>query len=160
MTLYKINEELKRAIEESVDTETGEILDYTRINELKIARDEKREAVALYIKNLLSDAKAIDEEIKALTVRKKAKSNRADNLKQYLAQDLQDSGLNKFETSKVVLTFRKSQVLEVKSIKNIPPHFFKQTEPILDKMALKKELKAGFIYDGVALIDKQNIQIK
>ena len=160
MTLYKINEELKRAIEESVDTETGEILDYTRINELKIARDEKREAVALYIKNLLSDAKAIDEEIKALTVRKKAKSNRADNLKQYLAQDLQDSGLNKFETAKVVLTFRKSQVLEVKSIKNIPPEFFKQAEPILDKMALKKELKAGFIYDGVALIEKQNIQIK
>lgn len=160
MNLYQINEELKKAIEESVDTETGEILDYTRIRELQIARDEKREAVALYIKNLLSDAKAIDEEIKALTVRKKAKSNRAENLKQYLAQDLQDSGLNKFETAKVVLTFRKSQVLEVKSIKNIPPEFFKQAEPILDKMALKKELKAGFIYDGVALIDKQNIQIK
>lgn len=160
MNLYQINEELKKAIEESVDTETGEILDYTRIKELQIARDEKREAVALYIKNLLSDAKAIDEEIKALTVRKKAKSNRAENLKQYLAQDLQDSGLNKFETAKVVLTFRKSQVLEVKSIKNIPPEFFKQAEPILDKMALKKELKAGFIYDGVALIDKQNIQIK
>lgn len=160
MNLYQINEELKKAIEESVDTETGEILDYTRIRELQIARDEKREAVALYIKNLLSDAKAIDEEIKALTVRKKAKSNRAENLKQYLVQDLQDSGLNKFETAKVVLTFRKSQVLEVKSIKNIPPEFFKQAEPILDKMALKKELKAGFIYDGVALIDKQNIQIK
>lgn len=160
MNLYQINEELKKAIEESVDTETGEILDYTRIKELQIARDEKREAVALYIKNLLSDAKAIDEEIKALTVRKKAKSNRAENLKQYLAQDLQDSGLNKFETAKVVLTFRKSQVLEVKSIKNIPPEFFKQAEPILDKMALKKELKAGFVYDGVALIDKQNIQIK
>lgn len=160
MNLYQINEELKKAIEESVDTETGEILDYTRIRELQIARDEKREAVALYIKNLLSDAKAIDEEIKALTIRKKAKNNRAENLKQYLAQDLQDSGLNKFETSKVVLTFRKSQVLEVKSIKNIPPEFFKQAEPILDKMALKKELKAGFIYDGVALIDKQNIQIK
>lgn len=160
MTLYEINEELKRAIEESVDTETGEILDYTRINELKIARDEKREAVALYIKNLQSDAKAIDEEIKALTVRKKAKANRADNLKQYLAQDLQDSGLNKFETSKVALTFRKSQILEVTSTENIPPEFFRQSEPVLDKIALKKELKAGFIYDGVALIDKQNIQIK
>lgn len=160
MNLYQINEELKKAIEESVDTETGEILDYTRIKELQIARDEKREAVALYIKNLLSDAKAIDEEIKALTVRKKAKSNRAENLKQYLAQDLQDSGLNKFETAKVVLTFRKSQVLEVKSTENIPPEFFKQPEPVLDKMALKKELKLGIKYEGVALIDKQNIQIK
>lgn len=160
MNLYQINEELKKAIEESVDTETGEILDYTRIRELQIARDEKREAVALYIKNLQSDAKAIDEEIKALTVRKKAKSNRADNLKQYLAQDLQDSGLNKFETSKVALTFRKSQVLEVTSTENIPPEFFRQSEPVLDKMALKKELKAGFIYDGVALVDKQNLQIK
>lgn len=160
MNLYQINEELKKAIEESVDTETGEILDYTRIRELQIARDEKREAVALYIKNLLSDAKAIDEEIKALTVRKKAKSNRVENLKQYLAQDLQDNGLNKFETSKVALSFRKSQVLEITSTKNIPPEFFKQSEPVLDKMALKKELKAGFIYDGVALIDKQNIQIK
>lgn len=160
MNLYQINEELKKAIEESVDTETGEILDYTRIAELQIARDEKREAVALYIKNLLSDAKAIEEEIKALTVRKKAKSNRAENLKQYLAQDLQDNGLSKFETSKVALTFRKSQALEVTSTANIPPKFFKQSEPILDKMALKNELKLGIKYEGVALVDKKNIQIK
>lgn len=160
MNLYQISEELKKAIEESVDTETGEILDYTRIEELKMARDEKREAVALYIKNLLSDSKAIDEEIKTLTARKKSKSNRAENLKQYLAKDLQDNGLNKFETPKVVLTFRKSQILEVKSTENIPHEFFKQPEPVLDKMALKNELKLGIKYEGVALVDKKNIQIK
>ena len=75
MTLYEINEALMRALE--IDPETGELLNPDAVEELSIARDEKIENIALWIKNLESDASEIKAEIKSLTDRAKAKENRA-----------------------------------------------------------------------------------
>ena len=160
MNLYQINEEIEKTIEECIDMETGEIIHPEKLEQLNIARNEKREGVALYIKNQLPEIEAIDKEIKALTTRKKQKQSRIEWLKKSLYDDMTKNGLSKFETPKVYISFRKSTAVEVTSTDDIPDEYLLEQPPKVDKAGLKKELQAGFTFDGVKLVEKQNIQIK
>lgn len=157
MNLYEIKQEFEKAIEECVDMETGEIINPTRLDELNMVLTDKRENVALYIKNLSAEAKAIDEEAKNLTNRKRVLNNKVEGLKKYLADNLEG---HKFETAKVVVSFRKSEQLEINSIEHIPTEYLISQEPKIDKEALKKSIKQGAVINGVQIITKQNIQIK
>lgn len=157
MNLYEKKQEFEKAIEECVDMETGEIINPTRLDELNMVLTDKRENVALYIKNLSAEAKAIDEEAKNLTNRKRVLNNKVEGLKKYLADNLEG---HKFETAKVVVSFRKSEQLEINSIKHIPTEYLISQEPKIDKVALKKSIKQGAVINGVQIITKQNIQIK
>lgn len=157
MNLYEIKQEFEKAIEECVDMETGEIINPTRLDELNMVLTDKRENVALYIKNLSAEAKAIDEEAKNLTNRKRVLNNKVEGLKKYLADNLEG---HKFETAKVVVSFRKSEQLEINSTEHIPTEYLISQEPKIDKVALKKSIKQGAVINGVQIITKQNIQIK
>lgn len=157
MNLYQIKQEIEKAINECVDFETGEILDSERLDRLNMALNEKRENIALYIKNLVADSKAIDEEIKNLTQRKKSINNKIDWLKSYLADDLQG---NKFETPKVVVSFRKSKSVYIQPNANIPDEFLIMQEPKVDKTGLKKAIQSGEVIAGVSIVEKSNISIK
>lgn len=157
MNLYEIKQEFEKAIEECVDMETGEIINPARLDELNMVLTDKRENVALYIKNLSAEAKAIDEEAKNLTNRKRVLNNKVEGLKKYLADNLEG---HKFETAKVVVSFRKSEQLEINSIEHIPTEYLISQEPKIDKVALKKSIKQGAVINGVQIITKQNIQIK
>lgn len=157
MNLYQIKQEIEQAINECVDFETGEITNPELLDSLNMALNEKRENIALYIKNMIADSKAIDEEIKNLTARKKSINNKIDWLKQYLADDLQGS---KFETSKVVVSFRKSKSVDIQPNANIPDEFLIMQEPKPDKAGLKKAIQAGAVINGVSIVEKSNISIK
>lgn len=157
MNLYEIKQEFEKAIEECVDMETGEIINPARLDELNMVLTDKRENVALYIKNISAEAKAIDEEAKNLTNRKRVLNNKVEGLKKYLADNLEG---HKFETAKVVVSFRKSEQLEINSTEHIPAEYLISQEPKIDKVALKNSIKQGAVINGVQVITKQNIQIK
>lgn len=157
MNLYQIKEEIKNAIDECIDMETGEIINPELLDNLNEQLNIKRENIALYIKNLVADSKAIDEEIKNLTARKRSMNNKVDWLKQYLADDLQGS---KFETSKVVVSFRKSKSVDIQPNAEIPNEFLIQQEPKPDKVSLKKAIQSGAVINGVSIVEKSNISIK
>ena len=157
MNLYEIKQEFEKAIEECVDMETGEIINPARLDELNMVLTDKRENVALYIKNLSAEVKAIDEEAKNLTNRKRDLNNKVEGLKKYLADNLEG---HKFETAKVVVSFRKSEQLEINSTEHIPAEYLISQEPKIDKVALKNSIKQGIEINGVQIITKQNIQIK
>lgn len=157
MNLYEIKQSIQEAIDKCIDMETGEITNPELLDSLNMALNEKRENIALYIKNLTCDSKAVDEEIKNLTARKKSINNKIDWLKQYLANDLQG---NKFETSKVVVSFRKSKSVDIQPNAEIPNEFLIQQEPKPDKSGLKKAIQSGEVIAGVSIVEKQNISIK
>lgn len=157
MNLYQIKEEIKNAIDECIDMETGEIINPELLDSLNEQLNIKRENIALYIKNLVADSKAIDEEIKNLTARKKSINNKIDWLKKYLADDLQG---NKFETPKVVVSFRKSKAIDIQPNAEIPDEFLIMQEPKPDKAGLKKAIQSGEVINGVSIVEKQNISIK
>ena len=155
MTLYEINEK----IEECVDSETGEIIDEEMLNALMMSEEEKIENIALWIKNLDSDAEALKKEAQSLTERKRVAENKRDSLKRYLSSYLDGK---KFSTTKVAISWRKSQTLEETeffTFDNIPKEYIKTTYE-LKKKDLKDAINKGLEVKGVKLVDKNNIQIK
>ena len=151
--LYEINEQILSC----VDMETGEIIDMDKLQELQIAFDEKVEGIACWIKNLLSEAKAIKEEKDNLAARQKVCENKAESLKKYLFGAL---GGQKFKTPKVSISYRGSEAVEVLDISKLDDDYLKYAEPTVDKTKVKQALKAGVKLQGVQLVKNQNIQIR
>ena len=153
-SLYEINQELLNCI----DLETGEIIDTDKFDALQIDRNEKLENVALWYKNLLSEAVAFKAEKDVFAEKQKRAEAKADSLKKYL-----DGALNgsKFNTVKVDITYRKSTSVEVVDQEAIPEQYLRTVTTVSpDKTEIAKALKVGEAIAGVELKENQNIQIK
>ena len=152
-SLYEIN----ASIRELIDYETGEILDSEKLDELEVAREDKIENSALYIKNLNAEAAALKAEKDAFAKRQKAAENRAASLKKYLLDNLAGE---KFKTTKVSISFTSSTKLSIEEGAKIPEEFLRYSEPEVNKTDLKKAIAEGLVINGVSIVKNQNIQIK
>ena len=153
MNLYDID----IAIMNCIDEETGEIIDETMLDALEMERETKIENIACWIKNLNAEADAIKNEETNLKNRRKSAEKRADSLKRYLGGYLAGS---KFQSPKVKVSFRRSEVVDIQDDALIPEQYLEiVTETKPKKTELKKALKAGEVFEGVRLVEKQNIQI-
>ncbi len=157
MNLYELNQAVEEAFYNSMDPETGEILNSDELDALTLARDEKVENIALFIKNLKAEAEAIKAEEKRLSERRKTCENRAEWLKGYLQKNLDGE---KFKTAKVSISYRKTQSVNVTDIWKIPTEFLKIADPTPDKVAIKEALKAGKAMEGAELVDNISMTIK
>lgn len=153
MSLYDI----ENAILACVDMETGEIVDCEKLAELQMERDTKVQNIALWVKNLEAEAEAYKKEKDAFEKKQKVAENKAKSLKEYLSNYL---GGQAFKSTKVNISFRASEAVNVTDISKIPAQFLKVAEPTADKTEIKKALKAGTAVAGAELTTKQNIQIK
>lgn len=141
-----------------IDEETGEILNAEELDNLHMARDKKIENVSLWIKNIEAEAAAIKLEKDRLAARQKRNENKAASLRNYLSYALNGE---KFSTPKVAISYRKSQSVDIADGATIPAEYLKvETVTKPDKMGLKKALKEGATFDGITLVEKQNIQIQ
>ena len=156
MKLYEINYAIMQCMEE-FDEETGELLNAEMLESLLMERDEKIENIAYWIKNLKAEAEALKTEKKALEKRQKSAENKAEQLKEFLSQFLEGE---KFSTTKVAISFRKSEIVVVEDWRKLEDKFLRHKDPEVDKTAVKKSLKNGSLLKGVHLVEKQNIQIK
>lgn len=150
--LYEIDE----AIMNCIDAETGEVLDEERLNELSIERDKKLESVALWYKNLSSDAEQYKREKQYFDEKQKQAEKKAEGLKNYLSVALNGQAFN---TTRVKIGFRTSFSVEILDLEKIGKDFLKY-EPKPDKKAIKDAIENGEIIEGAALVEKNNIQIK
>lgn len=157
MNLYELN----RAIAEfdlEIDEETGEVLNADELDQITLARDEKIENIALWVKDLLAEAEAIKAEEQALAKRRKQAENKADWLKRYVAQALEGE---KFKTPRVAISYRTSEAVEILDEDLIPEEFLMiKTEYKPDKKAIKDELKVGGEVEGAVLVKRTSLQIK
>ena len=155
MTLY----EIEAAILETVDEETGEIIDIDRLNALEMERDRKISNVACWIKDLRAEAEAIKAEKQALDKRQKAAENKAESLKGWLQSILQGE---KFKDSRCSISYRKSERVDFADsfdLSTLPDYMKKVTiEP--RKTEIKDYLKTGATIEGVELVESSNIQIR
>ena len=155
MKLFDIDEKLAACVklDESrvVDTESGEIIDLEAIAALEMERDKKIENLGCWYKNLLADAEALKAQKNAFAER--------ESLRGFLSRYLNGK---KFESAKVAMSFRKSEAVEfdAKCIGDVPEEFLKFKDPELDKVAVKKAIKAGETVPGCELVQRQNLQIK
>ena len=158
MNIYEID----NAMFSLIDEETGEIKDYEAFEELQMQKEEKIENTALWYKNLVAESKAIREEEKALAERRKSLENKAENLKYFINRTLDG---NKFRTSKVAISYRKSTAVEVDdefidyAMKNNNDLLtFKRPEP--NKTVIKGMLQGGFDIPHAELVERNNMSIK
>lgn len=152
MKLYEINE----AILACVDPETGEA-DPEKLDELMLMREEKLENLALWVKDLKAEADAIRAEEKVLAERRQAKERKAESIKKYLEKELAGQ---KFETSRAVCSFRKSQKVEITDLDKIPDDYLRYSLPTADKAAIKAAIKDGIDIEGAELVDSVTMSIK
>lgn len=141
-----------------VDESTGEILNYDELDNLKMAREQKVENIALYYKNLVAEAEMVKAEKNNMADRQKRLENKAESLKKYLAYALQGE---KFSTPKVAVSYRKSKSVEIDDGAELPKAYVKVEEVRKpDKKMLKEALEGGEKIDGVRLVEKQNLSVK
>lgn len=157
LSIYEIEQEIMAL----VDPETGEITDYDALDKLNMAREEKIENIAMWIKNLSAEAKAIREEEKNLAERRRASETKAESLSKYLDRTLVGE---KFSTAKVCVSYRKSTAVEIADeeafIKAADITYLVPQAPKIDKKAITEALKLGTVINGAELVERNNIQIK
>ena len=113
MTLYEIDAE----IEACIDGETGEVLDYEKLDGLQIERDRKIENIVFLIENTEHDIEGLKAQEEIFKARRKASEKKLESLKGYLSYALQGQ---KFETLRAKVTFRKSEAVIVEDEAKVP----------------------------------------
>ena len=161
--LYEIDQDIL----DCVDMETGEIIDFDKLNELQMERGEKLEGVALLVKDLKAEAEAVKAEADKLTTRKKALDNKIDGLKNWLlfalgGEKLKTPRCNVYQThsTKVNVIDEQSAVNWIQTHCKEPEEFLRFTLPEIRKDAVKAELKAGKEIPGVTLEETESVVIK
>lgn len=155
MTLYDINQDILSCM--TIDPETGETeIDEERYAALEVARTDKLENIACWVKNLRAEEKALAEEIKALTARKSRTECLSDRITGILERELDGAPMN---TAKVAVSYRKSSMVVIDNAGELIDRFLR-IKPEPDKTAIKNAIAAGEKVLGAHLEEKNNIQIK
>lgn len=152
-TLYEID----AAIMACIDSETGEVIEYEKLDALLMERGRKLEGVALWIKNLESDAAAIKAERDALDKRMKSAESKAKSLREWLKNALE---CQPFETARVRVSFRKSESTEIDENVLDRKWCREKVTYTPDKTAIKNAIKTGQTVVGARIVVNQTIQIK
>lgn len=178
MNLYEIQTELtaiQNLMDEFAEEHDGDITEFPfndEMEKLEMDLQTKALSIGVWVKNLKSEAGAIAEEVKALSKRKTALSNKADRITHYL-QNFVPKG-ERLQNERCVISWRKSTQVDVsdkltpEDVGNFNSDFIRVKREI-DKTRLKEELKktpeieiedaAGHKHT-ISLLQKQNIQIK
>lgn len=160
MTLYEID----NAILDCVDDETGEVIDFDKLDKLTMQRDQKLEGAALAVKNLTAEAEAIKAEEKRLADRRKVLENKAEGYKGWLSNTLAGE---KFETARVSCRFKRSKKTVVDdnkfcawAISHDRDDLLIYADPKPDKNKIKAAVKAGETIPAVSIKESLSLSIK
>jgi hypothetical protein len=131
------------------------------LQSLEGAIEDKVSGIAKMIKSLEADEKGFDEEAKRLAAKVKTVSNKIKWLKNYLLQAMENTGKDKIKTDIGTVSRRKSPAsVTIDKPNQIPPEFWYQPEPLLDKRAVIDALKQGTEVPGAELKQGYHIRIQ
>ena len=150
-TLYELHDELRAAIEEHVDPETGEIMDagLEALAKVEMQFEKKALNVASYVLSLRmkadgykGEAESVMSHATALKRREQACKNEAQRLLDYLQMHLEDG--QKMEDGRVRIGWGTATSVMVRSKpEHLPTWALKKRPPEADKKALSDALKEG-----------------
>lgn len=161
MTLYEID----NAILDCVDEETGEIIDFEKLDALCIEREKKIKNVAQWYKDTIADVEKFKAEREKLSKREDKAKIRAQKLKEWLARVLDGE---RFKSGTVDIRFRSSETLDIDdndgfvkwAMDNDRDDLLNYQRPTPSKTMIKTALKDGAEIPHVTLRKKMNINIK
>ena len=141
---------------------------FDTLDGMEIAIQEKAESVALYIKNLDYEIKAIKNEKSRLDARLKSKEKSCKNMLEYLKNCLEAAKLKKIETPRAAISIRNNpesvDITDEKSFigwaQDNNDDLLRYKDPEVNKTAVKQLLKAGEEVPFAKLIRTKTLNIK
>lgn len=164
LKLYEIAEELQNALTHLYD-EDG-VVDETalaRFESADIAMKEKAVAISSFIKNLEAEADMVDQAKRAMDLREKRLAKQVANMKSYLQQNMEKSGITEISSSPYFVIKLKKCPPSVDDYASnlIPQSYWKEkVTHSLDKAKLLADLKAGAEINGARLKQSNRLEIK
>lgn len=161
LSLYHIDQ----ALENLIDRETGEVLDFEAFEELQMARDAKIDGIACWTKNLAAEAKAIREEELGLADRRKKLERKRERLLDYLDRALDGKP---YQSARCAITYRKSTPVEITNMGELVQWCIdhghedkvQYATPTVGKSDIAPLLKAGVEVEGAEIATKWNMGVK
>ena len=167
MKLYELATDFLSFVEAVDNDEIPEEAIADTLESIELAIEDKADNMACLLKNLDAEITAFKTEENRLAERRKAKEKTYDRIKEYLAENLQRVGIDKMETVRNKITFRKSESVEIGDeiafiewAEKERYELLTYSAPKVNKTAIKKALKDGDEIVGASIVIRQNIQIK
>jgi hypothetical protein len=167
MKLYELENDYLALMQAIDDEEIPEECIADTLEAIKGEIEVKADNIACLLKNVEADITAIKAEETRLAERRKAKEKAHERLKQYLSDALQRIGIDKVETARNKITFRKSEKVEIcdadalfEFLCNERSELMIYSAPKPNLTEIKKALKSGAEIVGAELKTNNNIQIK
>lgn len=166
MKLYELTNDYL-ALQEAI--ENGEIPEEALADTLEAitgSLEDKVDSIACILKGMDADIAAIKAEEDRLEARRQTKEAARDRLKQYLSDSLQRAGMDKLETARNRISFRKSEkvVIDENTLMvwalTYRDDLLTYTDPKPNLTAIKAAIKNGDEVFGASLCENRNIQIK
>jgi len=159
MKLYELTQDMKTLEKILEEHESKNLL--KELDKIKIGFEEKLKNIWMLVRKFESYEKGIDEEIKRLQDLKKHYRNQKEKLKNYVAYAMETAWKDKIETDLFKFSFRKSESVEIVDEEKIPGEYTEIVEvKKIDKIGIKKDLKAWKEIPWVQIVIKKNLQIK
>lgn len=164
MTLYDIAQTYVDFMEAVEADEIPEEAIEDTLESIQEEFNQKADNLACLVKNLKAEAEAIKSEELVLKARREGKARKAEALKNYLFQTMQQLGKNKLETARNLLSFRKSASLQIDDEKDFYQRHSElckiETVVTIPKADITNLIKNGEEISGAQLVSKLNLQIK
>lgn len=166
MQLYKLTQDLETAYQllmETTDEETGEINSdaLKLLNECQLSFDDKVSSLVEMVARNDASIDAYKKEEGRLTMHRKSLEKKNEWLKNYIKQNLIESGRNKIETLRAKVSLFNSRAVNVLNLNEIPENYkVIETNIKVDKKAIAEAIKGGQAVAGAELIENVNLRIK
>lgn len=157
MTLYELTSDYLNLLELAEDPDIDEQAFMDTLEGIEGELEDKADNYAKVIRSLEADAAACDAEAKRLRAKKQTIENNIKRMKSALQFAMQMTGKTKFKTALFTFGIRKnpaSVVIDAANVRDFPEQYIIESEPILDKMALKYALKEGEDMTGLCHLEQ------
>ena len=166
MKLYEIANDYLSLLQAIENDELPEEAIADTLEAITAELEDKVDNIACLLKNLDAEIVAIKAEETRLAERRKTKERQFERIKEYLAVTLQNANIEKVETARNRITFRKSESVSLNEDAFIEwaranrDDLLTYSEPKANKTAIKSALKEGAEIVGAELQVNNKIQIK
>lgn len=166
-SLYAISDEIMQLMEAADAGDIPEEAFADTLECLEMEFDDKVDELVSYLKDLAARSAAIQAEEKNLAERRKIIERKYDRIKTYVADAMLSAGVNKFESARNRITFRRSEGTIIDDEAGFIAWAMTDRDdlltypaPKINLTAVKKAIQNGEKIDGARVEEKQNMQIK
>ena len=161
--LYELTADYRAAAEKLADLDLPPEVVADTLESLAGDLEVKATNVAMFVRNLDALAEQIKQAEAQMAARRKAIEARAERVRRYLLENMQDCGIRKIESPWFVISIRKNPPsVVIDDERAIPPELMVTPEPPPprpDKTAIKERLFAGIAVPGAHLEQRERVEI-